>query len=333
LTVTKLVRSGTKVKKGDLLVEFDRQDQIKFSMDRKAEYLAFVDQINRKRADQDAARAKDDTDIKQAEDALETAKLEMRKNEVASRIDAEKHKEDLDQAEASLKQLRATYELKRSAAAADLRMLEIQRDRSHDSMEFAAQNAEKMAIHSPLDGLVVLNNIWKGGQMGEVQEGDQVRPGVPFMQVVNPDTMEVRARVNQADVAYLRMGQPIDVRMDAYPDMLFKGTLDQIGAIGIQSELSDKVHFFAVLFSIRGADPKLMPDLSAAVDVEIDRRPNSLVVPRDAVIVEKDQSFVRVKNGSSYEKRPVKTGAMSDVEATIESGVDDGATVLRGTNG
>ncbi|HEV2348416.1 MAG TPA: HlyD family efflux transporter periplasmic adaptor subunit [Terriglobia bacterium] len=333
LVVTKLVPSGTKVQKGDLLVEFDRQDQIKNSMDKRAEYLTFVDQIKKKQADQDAARAKDDTDLKQAEDALETAKLDMRKNEVVSRIDAEKNKENLDQAEATLKQLRQTYELKRQAAAADLKGLEIQRDRSHDTMLFADRNAEKMSIHSPLDGLVVLNNIWKGGQMGEVQEGDQVRPGVPFLQVVNPAVMEVRARANQADVPFLRLGQSVEVRLDAYPDMVFKGRLEQIAAIGVTSGMSDKVHTFSVLFSIQGADPKLMPDLSAAVDVELERVTNALVVPRDALISDKGQAYLRVKSGLSVEKRQVKVGAMSDVEAVIESGVEEGTVVLRGNSG
>ncbi len=333
LTVTKMVPSGTRVQKGDLLVEFDRQDQIKNSLDKKAEYLSFLDQIKRKQADQDAARAKDDTELKQAEDALEIAKQEMRKNEVVSRIDAEKNKENLAQAEATLTQLRETYDLKRRAAAADLKDLEIQRDRSHDAMIFADSNAERMAIHAPLQGLVVLNNIWKGGQMGEVQEGDQVRPGVPFMQVVNPDTMEVRARVNQADVPFLRLGQLAEVRLDAYPALLLKSKLEQIAAIGQASGMSDKVHTFAVLFSIDGNDPRLMPDLSAAIDVELERLPNALVVPRSALISEKDQTYVRVKSGLGVERLAVKVGPMSDAEAVIESGVDAGAMVIAGSGG
>lgn len=331
LTVTKLTPSGTKVKKGDLLVEFDRQDQITNSMDRKAEYLAFVDQIDKKRADQSAALAKDETDLKTAEDALETAKLEMRKNEVISRIDAEKNKEIQEEAEAALKQLRATFDLKRKAAAADLKILEIQRDRSHATMLYADSNAERMAIHSPMDGLAVLNSIWMNGQMREVQEGDQVRPGVPFMQVVNPDTMEARARANQADVGSLRAGAPVELRLDAYPDLLFTGQVDRIAAIGQASEMSDKVHYFPVEISVRGGDPRLMPDLSAAIDAEVERAPNSLVIPRDALITEKDQTYVRVKSGIGFEKRAVKIGPMSNVEAVVESGVEAGAVVLRGS--
>ena len=332
LTITKLIPPGTKVKKGDLLVEFDRQDQIKNSMDRKADYISLVDQIQKKKADQANALAQDQTALKQAEDALLTAQLEMRKNEVISHIDAEKNKENLEQAEAALKQLRQTFDLKRLAAAADLKDLEIQRDRNRDAMLFATHNAEKLSIHSPADGLAVLNNIWKGNGMGEVQEGDQVRPGLPFLQVVNPNSMEVKARVNQADIGFLKLGQPLQMQLDAYPGLVFSGSVGQIAAIGESSTQSDNVHYFSVTFSVRGNDPRLMPDLSAAVDVEIERIPDSLVVPRDAVRVQNDQPYVSVKNGTSFEKRPVKIGPMSDMDAVIDTGVDAGAVVLRGAN-
>ncbi len=89
-----------------------------------------------------------------------------------------------------------------------------------------------MQIHSPLDGVVVLNTIWKQGTMGEVQDGDQVQPGVPFMQVVDPAVMQVRVLANQEDFSALQIGQSAKVRLDAYPDMAFPAKLDQMAPIG-----------------------------------------------------------------------------------------------------
>ena len=126
-----------------------------------------------------------------------------------------------------------------------------------------------MQIRSPLDGVVVLNTIWKQGNMGEVQEGDQVRPGVPFMQVVNPSTMQVRVRANQQDFPSLQVGQMAKVRLDAYPDLVFAAKLDQVAPIGEGGDFSNKLRSFVVIVSIDGNDPKLMPDLSAAVDVDL----------------------------------------------------------------
>jgi hypothetical protein len=47
---------------------------------------------------------------------------------------------------------------------------------------------------------------WRGGQMVEIQEGEEARPGMPIMLVVDPSSMLVRVKVNQADVHLLRAG-------------------------------------------------------------------------------------------------------------------------------
>jgi HlyD family secretion protein len=274
LTIIHLTPAGTRVKKGDLLVEFDRQAQMRDFVDKQADYAKLVDQVAEEQAKENAARAKDETELKTAEDDLRKAELEMQKEEIVSRIDAEKNQETLDEAKATYEQLRETFDLKRKAAQAAIRILEIQRDRTQQTMLHAQANADLMQIHSPLDGVVVLNTIWKQGTMGEVQEGDQVRPGVPFMQVVNPATMQVRVLANQQDFPSLQVGQTAKVRLDAYPDLVFPAKLDQLAPIGEGGDFSSKLRSFVVIVSISGNDPKLMPDLSAAVDVDI-AKPNA----------------------------------------------------------
>ncbi len=269
LTITRLAEAGQHVNRGDLLVEFDRQTQIRDYIDKQAEHGKLVDQVLEERAKEDAARAKDETEIKQAEDALSKAELEMEKVEIVSRIDAEKSQENLEEAKATLQQLRETFDLKRQAAQAAIRILEIQRDRTRDVMLHAQANADLMQVRSPIDGIVVLNTIWKQGKMGEVQNGDQVRPGVPFMQVVDPSKMQVRAAVNQQDFLNLRIGQTATVHLDAYPQLVFPGKLEEMAPIGRNGDFSSKLRTFTVVFSISGSDSKLMPDLSAAVDVHL----------------------------------------------------------------
>jgi multidrug resistance efflux pump len=267
LTITKLVASGTRVRKGDLLVEFDRQAQLRDSIDRQAESATQNENVLEEKAKEEAAVAKDETEIKQAESALSKAKLEMQKVELLSRIDAEKAREDLDEAEATLMQLKTTFALKRKAAQASIRILEIQRDRTRETMLHAQANAALMQIRAPIDGLVVFNTIWKQGHMGEVQEGDQVRPGVPFLQVIDPSRMEVHVPVNQEDLLHLTVGQQVSVHLDAYPDLTFQGHLDSIDPLGQKGDFSPQLRKFSATFSIQGSDPRLMPDLSAAVDL------------------------------------------------------------------
>jgi HlyD family secretion protein len=269
LTITKLVPSGTHVREGDLLIDFDRQAQMRNFVDKQEEYQKLANQAIQEQAKDDAARAKDETAIQQAESDVSKAQLEVQKVELLSLIDAEKAQQTLDEAKATLQQLRATFDLKRKSAHSAVRLLQIQRDRARQVMEHARANTELMEIKSPIDGVVVLNTIWKQGKMGQVQEGDQVRAGVSFMQVVDPSSMQVRAFVNQEDFLALRFGDPAQIHLDAYPDLVFRGRLVEMAPIARSGDFSEKLRSFAVVFSISGADPKLMPDLSAAVDVNL----------------------------------------------------------------
>jgi HlyD family secretion protein len=329
MVLVRIAHSGTRVHKGDVLAEFDQQDQLKQFRDRQADYLGFLDKIKKQQADNAIDLAKDQTALQAADDDYQKAKLEMTKNEVVSRIDADRNHLTLEQSEATFKQLGATFDLRERARQAQLHDLEIQRDKAHGQMLYAQTNAQRMVIHSPLEGLVVLTPIWKGGSMGDAQEGDEIWPGSAFMQVVDPSVMQVAARANQVDFPYLRLGQRAEVRLDAYSDLVLKGSIEHLAAIGNTSSLSQSVHNFNVVFAIEGSDPRLLPDLSAAVDVELERLPDVLLAPRDALGQENGKSYVWVKRGTSFEKRPVTVGQTNDVEAVVTSGLAVGDVVKR----
>ena len=329
MVVTKLAPAGTHVKSGDFLVEFDPQAQMKDYLDKKSTYDNLVSQVAQKNSDEDIARAKDDTAMKQAEDELKRAQLEIQRNEVVSRIDAEKNQEAVDEAQATLKQLKETYQLKRAAAIAAIRILEIQRDRAKEAMRYALGNAAKMTVHSPMEGVVVYNTIWLGGRMGTVQQGDQVRPGVPFMQVVDPSRMEVRVELNQVDLLKVHPGQQAQLHLDAYPGMTLPAVLEELSPLGHTGQFSEMVRSFTARFSVQGNDPRLLPDLSAAMDLDLGSENNVLVVPYQSVGTESGHSFVWLKNSSGYEKRVVKIGRRNDLSAVVESGLAEGDMILR----
>jgi multidrug efflux pump subunit AcrA (membrane-fusion protein) len=147
--------------------------------------------------------------------------------------------------------------------------------------------------------------------------------------IVNPSKMRVRVRVNQADINDLRPGQPIRVGLDAYPDLAFSGRIAQISPLAVTSTLSPKVRYFVMLAEIDGAHEKLMPDLTASLDVELSRVPGALVVPRDAIRHDGERQVARVRQGSSFEDREVTIGTMSAHEAVVTAGLQEGAVVER----
>ena len=149
------------------------------------------------------------------------------------------------------------------------------------------------------------------------------------MDVVNPASMRVRAKVNQADVRNLRPGLPVRIGLDAYPELTFTGRVTQLSPIGVTSTLSPKVRSFIALIAVDGAHPNLMPDLTASLDVELAHESEVLVVPRDALRFDGEQVFVRVQRGGGFADQAVSLGQVNAHEAVVASGLQEGAVVAR----
>lgn len=268
LVITRLVAGGARVEAGDVLVEFDPQEQERSARETRSELLELEGQIRKLAADQEAARATDEAELVQAANDVERSRLDTRENALVSRIEAETNDLALEEALARLEQLERTFTLKRAAAAAELRILEIRRDRARRDAEHAERNARLMTVTAPFAGLVVLKTIFRsGGQMTEVEEGEELRPGVPILDLVDSSAMQVRAAVNQADIAQVATGQPVQVRLDAYPELAFDGTVKQLGPLAAPSSLTPTVRSFLAIVSIAGSHERLTPDLSASVDI------------------------------------------------------------------
>ena len=196
-------------------------------------------------------------------------------------------------------------------------------------MDHALENSKGMTVTSPLDGLVVPKLTWRGNGPADIQEGDEMWPGAPVLQVVNQASMQVRARVNQADAPVVRAGMPVVVRLDAYPDLEMPGKLAQMAPIGVAGSFSNRVRAFSAVVTIEGSNSRLLPDLTAAIDVEVERVKDALVVPWSAVTREGDKTSVRVREGSSVASRPVTLGPADEVDVVVTSGLTSGQVVLR----
>ena len=157
--------------------------------------------------------------------------------------------------------------MKAKAGTADIRILEIRRERSERALQYAEGNAKLMQVRAAFGGVAVVKSTWKGNSMSEVQEGEEVRPGLPILDIVDPSAMRVRARVSEADVAFLAPGRAATIRLDAYPELKFDGRVEVVSPLGVTSSMTATVHTFIVLVAIQGMHPRLMPDLTASVDI------------------------------------------------------------------
>jgi HlyD family secretion protein len=333
LVITRLVKSGTRVKAGDVLVEFDPQEQIRSAFDRLTDFQDMEQQIRRVEAEQAAAYAGDETAMTQAQSDVGRADLEVRKNRVLPSIEAEKNNLSLEENQARLVEVREARALRRRTAEADMKILQIRRGRLERALRHAEQNAAFMVVKAPFEGLAIVQPVFKGSAMTEVQEGDEVRPGMPIVSVVDPASMQVRARVSQVDAGLVQAGQPVRLSLDAYPGLAFEGVVKQVAPLAITSTVTPAVRSFVAIIAVAGADPNLMPDLSAAVDITVRRREQALVLPREAVAIEAGGAWVRVRRGGSFVRQSITVAEVSEEQVVVQSGVAEGTVVARSATG
>lgn len=329
LILIELVKPGSLVKKGDLLARIDAQ-ALKDHVD------DLSDTIHQAQADivkRQAEQAVEWEDLQQAvrvaKADLDKARLDYKTAALLTGIERELLKLSVDEASARYEELLKRSALKKDADLAELRILELTAQRHRNHLGRHARDLTRFTIHSPIDGLAVMETIWREADMGQVQKGDQVRPGQIFMKVVDPSAMRVRAFANQAESADLRPGQKAIVRLDAFPDVRLSGNVASVGALASSSgwRQSYFVRRVPVDVDIDGQDPRLIPDLSASADVTLAETGPSVVVALSALRRKGSETFVTVRSGGRFSTRVVTLGLADNVQAQIQSGLAAGEEV------
>lgn len=330
LALHKLVPGGTRVKKGDVVAEFDRQ----FMLLRLDDYRAAVAQteaaFRKGLADLKVSRKAHEQSILAARSNLERAQLDIKATPVLSEIDAERLKLALEEAEAQYRQLLSEVKYVDIAEKAQIRNAELQVREAQVELRRVENNVEKLVAKAPIDGMVVHLNVFRGGEFAQVREGDELWSGMPFLQIVEPSSMVVDARVNQVDAEKVRIGQKAHVRLDAFPDLVLPARVYSIGTVAVGRQYRQEyVKEVPVLLKLEQMDPRVIPDLSASVEIVLDKVDQAVIAPAEAVFSDAGTGgkYVFVKRDGGWQRRPVEVGLRNHVAVAVTSGLEPGELV------
>jgi multidrug resistance efflux pump len=328
------VPPGSKVAKGQVVAEFDRQYMLLRLDDYRDSVSESEAALTTQTANLDTTRKAHQQMILTAKGALDKARLDMKTIPVLSAIDAERTRLAFDEAQARYQQLLREVPYLKASQDADIRNSELDLEESKLELKRAAANAERMVVRAPVNGLAVMETTWRGGEFGKIQKGDQVWAGQPFMKVVDTSSMLVSATVNQVDVEKVRLGAKARVKFDAYPDLQLTAHVESIGAMTMEAgQRENFVRQIPVRLRIEfpdgKPDPRVIPDLTVSADVEVSPPVRSeTVVPRGAIFrAGNGQPYVYVKERTGWSPRDVQVGAEDYLVAAIRSGLSAGDVV------
>jgi HlyD family secretion protein len=328
LQITHVLHTGSAVKKGNMVIEFDPAEQHYKVEQNRSELLQAEQEITKAKADAAVVAAQDKVALLKARFDVRRAELDVQKNELVSTIDARKNDLALEQAKRVLAELEQDIKSRSVSGQATIALAEEKRNKAKLAMDQAQSNIDKMRVTAPMDGLVSLNKneeamggfcCFPGMTLPEYREGDQVEPGRAVGQVLDPKEMELGVKVGELDRNNIKQGQSVDIALDALPGVTFHGTVKTVGGNSSRMFWDDDTSTkFEITIALSGSDARLRPGMTAQVLINGDPRTNVLYVPRQALFLKDNKRLAYVKNGNSFDPREVKIQAENESRAAIE---------------
>jgi len=329
MVILGLASSGSMVKKGDIVLSIDGQSLQDHVDDVHATVLQAQSDIDKRAAEQALDIESLMQNVRVAKSEVDKVRLDVQAKELRTPLDQELLQLSVEEAEAKYNQLVKEVEIKKQSQAAEMQILVYTMERHARHRDRHKADLKKFVVAAPMDGLAVVQPIFRGGENDTIKVGDVVTPGQVAVKVVDPRSMQVEGNINQAEVSRFRLGDPAKITVDAFPGMGFKGQLYSVGALAVMgSRQQSFIRTIPVRIAIDGFDSKLIPDLSAAAEVLVETsEEQALLVPRGAIHEEAGKTYVYARQGNNFVRREVQTGSMNDTQIAIASGINVGEVV------
>lgn len=299
---------GQTVRRGDRLVDLER---IAFSAaaDQAASMVA-----NRR------------IDVRRARLNVENARRNLERAESLTR-EGVLNQELLDRA-------RLEYDVARSSLASAEEAVR----QAEAALRQAREDLQRTTIVAPISGRIVQKNA----QEGEVViTGTMNNPGSVIAVLADLSEVLVEADVGETEVVKVRVGQPAEIRVDAIPDVLFKGSVVEIGSSASQrAGVSTGIRYFKVKIAIVAPDERLRPGMTAQVDIITSALANAISVPVQSVVERTAEELVKGRKGRASADAPkekyvflVNEGAADAVKVTTGISNPTHVAILSGLKG
>jgi HlyD family secretion protein len=268
------VADGMGIKKGDLLVKI-KPDSYKALLEQQEAAISAAKATN---LQQKATMLKTEQDLKRAEDMYAKKTISI---------------QEYNNAQAASDVAKNTYESS---------LHEIERAQAGSSQ--ARDQLSKTTVYSPINGTVTILN----SKLGERIVATGQFAGTEVMRVADLSRMQAVIDVNENDVPNVKIGDKANVKIDAYGDRKFKGTVAQIGNTGktTGSGTQEEVTNFEVKINLEREDVLLRPGLSCTADIETNMVKDAVAVPMQAVTIRTGDSNL---SPEEIEKKKLKSAA------------------------
>jgi hypothetical protein len=322
IRITDMVPEGTTVREGDFIAELDRSNFVNTLKDEQDELREDQTKYDTKVLDTAVVLSQLRDEIRNQQFVAAEAEITLEQSKFEPPATIRQAEITLDKSRRTLEQKKRQYELKRAQIRTELLNIRASVNRQQRVVDDITAVLAGFTVRAPRDGMV----IYKKDRLGQkIKTGTSISPWDPVVATL-PDmsSMLTRMYISEIEINKVDIGLPVEIRVDAFPDRYFKGTIFQIANIGEQLPNSDS-KVFEVLAKITVYDPLLRPSMTTSNKVVVNTFRDVIYVPNESVHAGMDSvPYVFTKDRI---KQIVVLGKSNDDYIIVEQGLQEGTPV------
>jgi HlyD family secretion protein len=234
--------------------------------------------------------------------------------------------------------------LQYDVSQAQVNAIRFQIKQAEANLKSTMDNLNKTVFNSPINGMITSLKVEEGETaiIGTINN-----PGTVLMTIADLSIMEVEVEVDETDVVGVKLGQEANIRVDAFPETVFKGKVTEIGSSALQKvtggATTQEAKDFKVVVTLENPSQKLKPGLSASADIITAQKKSVMAVPISALVLrdkpaaagdrpdaKKEEEGVYAVDSGRVKFAPVEKGISGGMNIEITSGLKENQDIVTG---
>ena len=318
-TVAYLKPEGTYVEAGDTVcileateIENNYNEALRNLENARAEYNKTIADLNLQTLILESQMSTIDAQTQIAQ--LDSSRIQFASDSQKKRLNLQMRKADIEKDKISQKlnflQRINESELKKMKA-------KIRQEENRVSME--KEKMDRLILKCDVAGMLIYDRLWTSGV--KVREGDIVWGNMPIAQIPDLSKMQVKITVNDTKYKQIEIGQQVQMRVDAFPEVQLTGEIITKPPVGKPVQRGSRIKEFELYSSIDTLRTQLDPGLSVTCRVTVEVVEDTLVIPLCAVFDQDSIKVVYVENGNEFKSQEIKIAQNNASYAIVSDGL------------
>ena len=315
-----IVPDGTVVDSGDYVASLDKSELDNKMKDQALEIEQLETQFTKTRLDTTLELRSLRDDLINLEYALEEKKIEIEQSAYEPPTTIRQIKIELEKAERNYNQTVKNYQLRLQKANATMQEVTAQLNKAQRKYNEMADILSEFTVFAPKAGMVIYKRDWDGKKQGV---GSQIGPWDPSVATLpNLTEMVSKTYVNEIDISKVKVGQKVDLGIDAFPEKKFTGSVTKVANIGEQMQ-NTNAKVFEVVIAVNEFDSVMRPAMTTKNIIITDVIKNALFIPIECIHTQDSITYVVAGN----KRQQVIAGKTNENEIIIKEGLEEGENI------